>query len=279
MVRFALRTLLQKPPAIATLFACLASFSFLISVVLLLETRLEQAVRRAADRGPSLTVRKQNDGNPPSPSDISAVQSVTGVLRAVPSRQTPLSGLEVFVFADEEIDAVTPDILSALPWPAAVISKSAYTSASLREIASRGTLFWWVLLPATLGLLYLFFGLRLHPLNSRKDAALLKALGWTSSDIFRFFSISAGLLGAPPTLLGAVGGWVFVRLGDTAVAESILFGFQTGKAALPIDFQGVLFCIFVTVCLVFLLWMPAVLTPALHAARSDPEDLLREDGC
>lgn len=278
MVRFALKTLLQKPSAIATLFACLATFSFLISAALLMETRLEQAVRQAADGGPSLTVRKQTDGNAPSPSDMAAVQRVTGVLRAVPSTVSR-PGLDVFVFADDEIDAVTPDILSALPWPAEVISKTAYTSASLREIASRGTLIWWVLLPATLALLYLFFGLRLHPLNSRKDAALLKALGWTSSDILRFFSISAALLGAPPTLLGAVGGWVFVRFANTAVAESILFGFQTGKAALPLEFQGVLFCIFVTACMVFLLWMPAVLTPALSAALSDPEDLPREDGC
>ena len=280
MAAFALRALLQKPFMNGVLAVCLLSFSFFVMTGMLFQTRLSGVIRRAAAAGPSLVVRNANPAHPDiTPSDVETVRRIIGVTDATMLRNANegVPRLGVSVYDDGEIAAVTAAVEAALPWPTEIISKDQYAAAALRTVAARGLLPMWMLVPAALALLYLLLGQAGSPLVRPQTAALLKAFGWTSRDILRFYALSAGTVGVPAALLGAAAAWVWIRFGDVGGLEAALFGFRAGPVAGPLSVPEALFAFAVSVSVVFALWVPAVMIPAVRAALRAPDDLLRED--
>ncbi len=128
-------------------------------------------------------------------------------------------------------------------------------------------------------MIYLFLGQAAAPFNSLYAAALLKSLGWTSSDVLKLFAVRAALIAAPAFLLGIFASWCFALFGNIGEVESALFGFRAGGSVSPVDATGIAMSCIIGGGAVLALWMPAVLVPAVRAALRDPEDFFEEAAC
>jgi lipoprotein-releasing system permease protein len=108
-------------------------------------------------------------------------------------------------------------------------------------------------------------------LEKRKDIAILKTMGATTSSIANIFRLQGAAIGALGTVLGLIGGY----LGCLILRE---YGFPIDEtifqmATLPIRIEGINF--FLTGAAAFVICCTATVYPARRASQLEPSDVLR----
>jgi lipoprotein-releasing system permease protein len=133
------------------------------------------------------------------------------------------SDLALWVFHQNEMDAIRPDLERALGFAVVITTQKQAIGAAKARIERAAGVRVTVLLPALLALALLTLAMTRIQLGSRRDIGLLKALGWRSADVVRLSVFRALIIGLPAIALGLVAGYALVFFG-ARWAGHLLFG-------------------------------------------------------
>ena len=187
------------------------------------------------------------------------------------------SDLAVDVFHDDEAGALRTELAAAFPWPVRIETRDEARSAYRTETARRGSLLLFLCVPSALALVFLLV-VTVRSTRSRSyEAGLLKALGWTVSDVVSLELWRALSLGLPAVALGAGAACLCVFLPGITWPGFLFFGWRSGGPALWLSPAGAGMVLAELAACVLVPYAVAVLWPALRAASRDPETSLREE--
>jgi hypothetical protein len=113
-----------------------------------------------------------------------------------------VSDLAVDVFYDQEIEAIVPDLSRAFPWPVQISTRREAIAQFCGGLMLRGGLVCLALVPAVLALGLILAGMLKHVAAHAQEAGLLKAFGWTTTDLVHLQLVQAILTGLPSVMVG-----------------------------------------------------------------------------
>jgi hypothetical protein len=193
------------------------------------------------------------------------------VLGLAPETATDLA---LDVFHAGEAQALAPELAAAFPWPVSITRRSEeqgrYAVAASRwgGVAALGAA------PALLALaLLVSLGVR-QGLARRREAGLLKALGWSGAQVVHLHLLRSALLALPATLAGAAGAYGLIQHPGLCRSLAALLGWPGPCPAPYLDPLGALGELLAVAVLALVPFLSAALFPALEAAAADPQDLL-----
>jgi ABC-type lipoprotein release transport system permease subunit len=115
-------------------------------------------------------------------------------------------------------------------------------------------------------------------LGSRFEVGLLKAFGWTTSDIVRHFLFRALFIGVPAVSLGMVIAYASVFSPGVQWPGVLLFGWQGRAPALYLNMSGTLLTLLQIAALALVPFLIATLAPALKLATADTHTCFEGNG-
>jgi hypothetical protein len=184
------------------------------------------------------------------------------------------SDLAIEVFHEAEAEAILPDLAKVFPWPVRMTTRSEaigiYTSAATR----RGGIVYIAIIPGILALALIIFGVVKGQIVQNCNVGLYKALGWTTTNIFRMQLLKALVIGIPAVSTGMVVSYALVFWPGASWPGNLFFGWDERPPQLFLNASGAFLVLIEMVALVFLPYLTAALWPILRASIADPQDLL-----
>jgi ABC-type lipoprotein release transport system permease subunit len=141
----------------------------------------------------------------------------------------------------------------------------------------RGGLVCLALVPAVLALALILAGTLTHAAARRHEAGLLKAFGWTTTDLVHLHLVQAILIGLPSVMVGLLIAYALVFWPGATWPGSLFFGWKLRSPHLCLDTRGAGLILAVIGALVFLPYLAASLWPVLRTAAVDPVDVIQRD--
>jgi hypothetical protein len=181
------------------------------------------------------------------------------------------------VFHESEAEALLPDLAGAFPWPVRLITRREAAGMYSAGLARRSGLAYMMLVPALLALAFIVVGAFRNQSARRYEVGLYKALGWTTTDIFRLQLLKALFGGIPAVVCGLAVAYGLVRWPGVSWPGYLLLGWQKHPPVLHLDATGASWVLIEVAVLVFLPYLAATLWPAIKAATTDPQDLLEKE--
>ncbi|MCK8603594.1 hypothetical protein [Desulfoferrobacter suflitae] len=185
------------------------------------------------------------------------------------------SDLAIEVFHEEEEQAIVPDLAAAFPWPVRITTRREAIGSYSAGWARLGGMTGFILLPALTALALIVAGTIRDRLGRRYEVGLLKALGWTSTDLIRLQMYRAILLAMAAAACGMLSACLLVFWPGSPWAGFFLSGWQTHPAALHINASGAFWVLVQISAIIILPFLTATLWPALKGVAADPQDLLQ----
>jgi len=185
--------------------------------------------------------------------------------------------LIVEVFHESEAEALLPDLAGAFPWPVRLMTRREAAGMYSAGLARRSGLAYMMLVPALLALAFIGVGAFRNQSARRYEVGLYKALGWTTTDIFRLQLLKALCGGIPAVVCGLAVAYGLVRWPGVSWPGYLLLGWQKQPPVLHLDATGAIGVLLEIAVLVFLPYLAATLWPAIKAATTDPQDLLEKE--
>lgn len=185
------------------------------------------------------------------------------------------SDLALTVFHEEEEEAILPDLARAFPWPVRITTRGETIGRYAAGLARRGGIALLMLVPAVLAVAFLVAGSVRDRLGRRREVGLLKAMGWTSSDVVRLHLMRSLAVGLPATALGMLLAYALVLWPGTSWPGVLLFGWQGEPPALRLSPSGAFLTLLEVGALAFVPWLAASVWPALRASTADPQELIQ----
>jgi hypothetical protein len=186
------------------------------------------------------------------------------------------SDLAVEVFHDDEATALIADLRDALPFPVRITRREEAIGQIAVSLGRRATLSFYLYVPSLIGLFLLIIATIRERLSNRQEAGLLKALGWTTSDVFTFHLLRAVLIGMPGAVIGVTGAFFLVTSPGVSWPLSLFYGWDTATPPnLALSPSGVLMGLAIISGAVLVPWITAAALPSLTSSTEDPADLLR----
>jgi hypothetical protein len=188
-----------------------------------------------------------------------------------------VSDLTVDVFHDQEIEAIVPDLARAFPWPVQISTRRQAIAQFSGGLMRRGGLVCLALVPAVLALALILAGRLKHAAALSREAGLLKAFGWTTTDLVHLHLVQAVLTGLASVMVGLWIAYALVFWPGATWPGQLFFGWRLRSPALCLDTAGATPVLAVIGALVFLPYLAASLWPVLRAAAVDPVDVIQRD--
>ena len=185
------------------------------------------------------------------------------------------SDLAVWVFHDEEMDAIRPDLERSLSFPVHITTRRESLGATKAELQRAAGLETLLLAPALLALALLVVAMTRIQWGARRDIGLLKALGWRTAEVLRLHVLRALVIGLPALAVGWGVAYALVFVSGGGWAGTLLFGWSGVPPRLALRPTGALITLLEVGGLVLAPYLAAVLFPALRSATTDPEEWLR----
>lgn len=185
------------------------------------------------------------------------------------------SDLALDVFRPEEVDAVCRELADAFPWPVQISTRRSREELCLATVAGRSGIGLAAFVPALLSVACLVMATGVMGSRRRRDMGLLKALGWTGTDIFRMQAYGLGLLAAAGAAAGLAAAYGLLYVPGITVWLNTLYGWSGPAVLLAPTPAGLLGAFGMTVLLVAVPFVIAGLWAARDAALADPGDLLQ----
>ncbi len=185
------------------------------------------------------------------------------------------SDLAVYLFHDEEEQAIQADLAAALPWPVRITGRSDSLRHHNMRAARAGGMAAVACIPAILALLLILTGTATGDIGRQGQWGLLKALGWTTGDIVRLQVSAAAVVGLPAVVAGLAAAHVVVFLpaGANLAALWIMDGQTVPRLAL--DTSGAVLTMLEISALVGLPYLATVCLTTLKGAADDPWHLIQ----
>jgi hypothetical protein len=198
----------------------------------------------------------------------------TGAVLGIPAGLA--SDLAVDVFHPQEAEVIAPELTKALPWPAAVTTRSEATQAYSGAVLRRGSLASLAFFPSLMALLLLVVFTVRERVSRREEIGLLRSLGWSTADLVRFHLLRSALVGVPGVVAGMLAGYALVFWPGVSWPSSVLLGWTRPVPHLFLDPAGALQVIFGIGALMLMPYFAAAAGPILWAGLADPRDLLEK---
>lgn len=188
------------------------------------------------------------------------------------------SDLALDVFHPGEAEALRPEIREALAWPVTIRTRTEALNWYRSGFGRRSSLVVMLWLPAITALGLVVLAVVQRQAAASYPAGLLKALGWTTSDIVRLYLYQALITAIPSITLGLALAYSLVGGPFTDDLARILLGWRTGAPARTLA-PGANPLVFMAVgAFVLLPYLSAMLWPALKTAAVDTDALLNQEG-
>jgi ABC-type lipoprotein release transport system permease subunit len=187
------------------------------------------------------------------------------------------SDLAVRVFHDAEEQAIVPDLAAAFPWPVQIRQRTEMIGSYSAGAARRGSLAMLAMAPALVALVLLALAAWRDGLARRRELGLLKALGWTTSDVAKLRLLRAAIVGLPAVLVGMVVAYQLVFWPSASWAAELLLGWPGRPAQLTLEPASAALVLAQVGTATLLPWFAASLWPVLRVAASNPEQLLTQE--
>jgi hypothetical protein len=194
------------------------------------------------------------------------------VLLGIPTGHA--SDLALKVFHDEEQEAIIPDLAAAFPWPVRISTRKEAVGSYSAGFARRGGIVYITITPALLGLALLVAGVVRERIGRRYEVGLLKAMGWTSTDVVKLQMFRAMLIGAPAAALGMLAAYALVFRPGVLWPGYLLLGWKESPPSLTLNASGASMVLLEVGALVILPFLLATFWQAIKGAAADPQDLL-----
>lgn len=185
------------------------------------------------------------------------------------------SDLAVTVYHAAEEAAIVTDLAAAFPFPVRVTTRAEARGAATAALTRDGGLVTLMLGPALLGLGLLLAAALRDGGARRRDLGLYKALGWSTGDLVRLQLLRALAVAVPAALLGGAAAWALVFTPGITWPGALLLGWRTPPPPLTLGPADAGLVLWAVTGAVLAPWLLAAAVPAVRAALTDPEDLLR----
>ncbi|RJO68586.1 MAG: ABC transporter permease [Myxococcales bacterium] len=188
------------------------------------------------------------------------------------------SDLAVNVFHDEEETAIQPDLEAAFPFPVRIAARRDAAGELKARLARDGGLWMLALVPAALALALLALTAGRGRHEGRREAALLKAFGWTHGDLVRLELLRALTPAAPAVLLGLASAYLLIVWPGVSWPAELLFNWMSLPPRLDLQPANSLLVFGSVGAGVLSPWLAATLWRAAKLAAADPADWLADEG-
>ncbi len=202
-----------------------------------------------------------------------AIDDAVRLLGLPPGTATDLA---LDVFHDGEAAAILPALESAMPWPVRIAGRTDERKSLATALSRLQGLSSLVLAPAVLGLVLLVLAGARDGGGRRKDAGLLKAMGWTTGDVVRLRLLRAVVLAVPGIVGGLAAAFaVAIRPGLPGLVATWM-GWTGVGPGLSLDGAGALTVLIGVAGAVLAPWLVATIWPILRESTLDPAALLED---
>lgn len=184
------------------------------------------------------------------------------------------SDLALDVFHPEEAEAMRADLAAAFPWPVQITTRDEAMGRYGQAAARGGGLLVIALLPAVLAMGLLAAHQVREGMGRRREIALLKALGWSGSDVVRWRLYRALAVALPAVAVGAAGAWMAVFWPGGGWIGPWLLGWDNWPPTLRLVSSGSLMQLGHVGILVLAPFLAAVVLPAAAISLRAPLELL-----
>jgi len=186
-----------------------------------------------------------------------------------------VSDLALSVFHPDEADALRSELAASFPWPVRVTTRREAMGQYQATLARRGGLFTLVCIPAVLALGLIVAGAVQQRLGRSGEVGLLRALGWTTTDVIRLQLWRALWLGLPAVVCGAVLAAGIVFWPGIEWPGALLLGWNRSPPPLYLNTAGAGFWLLEIALVVLVPYLAAVLAAAVKGAATAPRDLMQ----
>jgi hypothetical protein len=189
-----------------------------------------------------------------------------------------VTDLALKVYQEAEEEAIRPAVEVGMPWPVRVATRGEEARAARLALArgDAGDVF--RLAPAVLALALLVLAALREGPAGRREVALRRALGWTTSDLVRERLSMALIVGVPGVAAGLAAAWLLVVSGAWPGVGEVLVGTPLADGAPPPAAGEALLAMAQVAALVLSPWLAASLARVVAAATADPDGLAGEGG-
>jgi hypothetical protein len=282
MLRLALQDVLLEPFKTLLTFLALLGVTTGAALVLLTGESLMGAVDLEVIAAPAIVVRRADNRRLAVDDTVARLGKIPGVLGVWPRihegtrnlKPNEADDVALHVFHEAEARALLPELRAALPWPAAVITRADRAATAKQGIAHRTSSWLLLLSPTLFALLLLVVTMSRQAARERYEIGVLKAVGWSTSDILTRQLFRTLLVGVPAVVFGLlVAFFVVFYAGAATVADRFL-----GASSQPLTIQGsastMVTTVLVLTTLVLIPFLGAALVGAARGALVDPGELL-----
>lgn len=189
-----------------------------------------------------------------------------------------VSDIVVWVFHDSEEVAIRGDLERSMPWTVRITGRAEATEALLATLGHRSGLGVASLIPAILALVLLTIVVGRQGRGGRLEVALLKILGWTTTDVVGLRLLQIGAIGFPSVVAGLAVAFSLVIWPGAPSILDIFIHWQGPPPSLSLDASGAMIVLAVVSGVVLVPLVGAALWPAVRSATVDSGELLQEVG-
>jgi hypothetical protein len=187
------------------------------------------------------------------------------------------SDLAVDVFHAQEADAILSDLAAAFPWPVRITTRSETNRIYASGASRRSGITAMAMIPAVISLCLLMAASVRERMGRRHEVGLLKALGWTTSDVVRFQIFRSVVIGLPGTAAGLLAAIGLEFSPGITWPGRLFFGWRTLPPALYLETTPAVWILPAVTGLVLLPFLTASLAAALTSAAVDPQEILERE--
>ena len=190
---------------------------------------------------------------------------------------TQASDLAVHLFRCEEEQAIQTDLAAAFAWPVSITDRSTSALRHHTRAVRTGGIAVVTGIPALLALLLIITDTVVNSAGQRGRWGMLKAMGWTTTDIVRHQVAKALIVGIPAVVLGLASAYAAVFYPPAAGITAFWITGGQDLPALTLAGSGAILTMLEITAMVGLPYLAAVFLATLQGAANDPQHLLQAD--
>jgi len=188
------------------------------------------------------------------------------------------SDLAIDVFHEDEQSAILSDIMASFSWPVRCVTRQQSSDQYARSLNQGGTLVAITVIPAVLALCLLVAVNTRKSMGRQSDLGIMKAMGWTTSDIIRFQLYRQLFVCLPSAAMGICLAFFLVCGPGAGWLADFFLGWETIPPSLYLESKGAVMVLLEVAGLILAPVIASAFLPALKAATSDIHDMIEDAG-
>jgi hypothetical protein len=188
------------------------------------------------------------------------------------------SDLAIEVFHEEEQDAILSDLAAAFSWPVRSVTRIQSAGRYAGRFNRSRALAAITVIPAVLALCLLVAVNIRKSMGRQSDLGIMKAMGWTTGDIIRFYLYREVFVCLPSAAVGICVSFLLVYGPGVGWVADFFLGWKTIPPSLYLKTTGAATVVLEVAALMLIPVIASALLPVLKGATSDVHDMIEDAG-